>query len=135
VTEFSEGAMSALVNYAWPGNVRELENTIHRAVILATDTVIRQAHLVHIGAPGGHDEVDVPRNGEELKQLKKAARERSVEEIERRFVVEALKRNGWNVTQTAADTGMQRPNFQALMKKYGIRVRGKEAEPDEPAAD
>src|SRR5450830_1199822 len=48
VTEFSEGAMSALVHHDWPGNVRELENTIHRAVILATDKVVRQAHLANI---------------------------------------------------------------------------------------
>ena len=38
-------------------------------------------------------------------------------------VLEALKRNDWNVTKSAEETGMQRPNFQALMKKYTIRVR------------
>src|SRR5665647_3481932 len=48
VTDISEGAMSALVNYGWPGNVRELENTMQRAAILTTDNVIRQAHLVTI---------------------------------------------------------------------------------------
>ena len=46
-----------------------------------------------------------------------------MEEIEKQFVIEALKRNGWNVTKSAEDTGMQRANFQALMKKYAIRVR------------
>ena len=45
VQEFSAGAMSAIVNHGWPGNVRELENAIQRAVILATDNVIREAHL------------------------------------------------------------------------------------------
>jgi transcriptional regulator with GAF, ATPase, and Fis domain len=53
-------------------------------------------------------------------------------------VLEALKRNEWNVTKSAEDTGMQRPNFQALMKKYAIRVRdteheGGEAEPPNAA--
>ncbi len=124
VTDISEGAISALVNYDWPGNVRELENAMHRAAILTSDNVIRQAHLVTIIDPThAHAGLAVPRTGDELKRVKKAAREKSVEEIEKQFVLEALKRNEWNVTKSAEDTGMQRPNFQALMKKYTIRVR------------
>jgi DNA-binding NtrC family response regulator len=34
-------ALSLLQNYPWPGNVRELENTMQRAIILATGTTIR----------------------------------------------------------------------------------------------
>ncbi len=116
--------MSAFVNYSWPGNVRELENVIHRAAILTSDNVIRQAHVVNILDPlQPQADFAVPRTGDELKRLKKAAREKSVEEIEKQFVLEALKRNEWNVKKSAEDTGMQRPNFQALMKKYAIRVR------------
>ena len=36
VPGISKEAMRALVNYEWPGNVRELENTIERAVIIAS---------------------------------------------------------------------------------------------------
>jgi DNA-binding NtrC family response regulator len=128
VSEFSDGAMNALVNHDWPGNVRELENTIQRAMILATDKVIRRAHLSNIIKSLPRSELDVPKTSDELKQLKKAARERSVEDIEKLFVLEALKRNSWNVTKSAEETGMQRANFQALMKKYHIRIR--EAEPN-----
>jgi DNA-binding NtrC family response regulator len=128
VTEISEGAMSALVNHAWPGNVRELENTMHRAVILTSDKVIRQAHLANIMDALPVD-FAVPRTGDELKRIKKEAREKSVENIEKQFVLEALKRNAWNVTASAEETGMQRTNFQALMKKYQIRVRGTEQDP------
>jgi DNA-binding NtrC family response regulator len=131
VTDISEGGLSALVNYAWPGNVRELENVIQRAAILTTDNTIRHAHLVNIIDPSHRtDDFAVPRTGDELKRIKKAAREKSVEEIEKQFVLEALKRNQWNVTKSAEDTGMQRPNFQALMKKYTIRVRDSEHEVD-----
>ncbi|MCK5495994.1 MAG: hypothetical protein KAI80_06250, partial [Hyphomicrobiaceae bacterium] len=70
---------------------------------------------------------EVPRTGEDLKRIKKIAREKSVENIEKLFVIEALKRNAWNVTRSAEETGMQRANFQALMKKYNIRIRGTEA--------
>jgi transcriptional regulator with GAF, ATPase, and Fis domain len=131
ITDISEGALSTLVNYSWPGNVRELENVIHRAAILTSDNVIRQAHLVNIIDPSqSQAELSVPRTGDELKRVKKAAREKSVEEIEKQFVLEALKRNEWNVTKSAEDTGMQRPNFQALMKKYMIRVRDTEHDAD-----
>jgi DNA-binding NtrC family response regulator len=133
VAEISEGAMSLLVNHNWPGNVRELENAIQRAVILSSDHVIRQAHLAAIieGAPR-HD-MDVPRTSEDLKRIKKLAREKSVEEVEKLFVQETLRRNGSNVTRSAEETGMQRTNFQALMKKYNIRVRDTEYDPDESA--
>ena len=134
VTEFSEGAMSLLVNYDWPGNVRELENTVQRSVILATDNVIREAHLMNILETLPQADPDVPRTGEELKRIKKTAREKSVENIEKQFVLEALKRNAWNVTKSAEDTGMQRANFQALMKKHNIRIRGTEHDPGEPGA-
>jgi len=127
VTDISEGALSTLTNYAWPGNVRELENVMHRAAILTNDHIIRQAHLITlIDAAQQTADVAIPRTGDELKRVKKAAREKSVEEIEKQFVLEALKRNDWNVTKSAEDTGMQRPNFQALMKKYMIRVRDTE---------
>jgi DNA-binding NtrC family response regulator len=132
-TGFSEGAMNLLMQHDWRGNVRELENAVHRAVILATGDVIRRAHLAGIIEAGPRMDLDVAKTSDELKRLKKAARERSVEEIEKLFVLEALKRNAWNVTRSAEETGMQRANFQALMKKYRIRVR--DAEKEAGAAD
>ena len=102
---------------------------------MTSDHVIRQAHLVNIIDIAVAVDVSVPRTGDELKRVKKAARERSVEEIEKQFVLEALKRNEWNVTKSAEDTGMQRPNFQALMKKkYNIRVRNTEHDSGETEA-
>jgi two-component system response regulator AtoC len=40
ITGVDEGAMSELTRYEWPGNVRELENTIERAVVLATGSLL-----------------------------------------------------------------------------------------------
>jgi len=131
VPEISEAAMSTLVNYDWPGNVRELENTMHRALILASDKAIHQAHLVNIIDTSPRLDLEVPRTGEDLKRLKKIAREKSVEDVEKLFIQETLKRNASNVTKSAEETGMQRSNFQALMKKYNIRVRDTEYDPDD----
>ena len=131
VAQISESAMSLLTTYDWPGNVRELENTMHRAAIMATDDVIRQAHLGDLALMAPRTDLEVPRTSEDLKQVKKELREKSVEEIEKLFVLETLRRNDNNVTRSAEETGMQRANFQALMKKYGIRVREMDAGPGE----
>lgn len=65
----------------------------------------------------------MPQNVEELKETKRQIRERAVEPIEKAFVLQALKRNNWNITRAAEETGMLRPNFQALLKKLRISVR------------
>ncbi len=105
VKEFSAGAMNLLMNHDWPGNVRELENVVHRAVILTSDDVIRQGHLINLIDMLPHIDLDVPRTSEELKRIKKIARQKSVENVEKHFVLGALKRNRWNVTRSAEETG------------------------------
>ena len=39
----------------------------------------------------------------------------------RLFVVRALERNQGNVSRAAREVGMQRPNFQALMRRHRVR--------------
>jgi DNA-binding NtrC family response regulator len=135
VPEISEAAMSALKTHDWPGNVRELENVMQRAVILCTDNVIRHGNLAGIVDAAAPPDLLVPRTSEDLKLAKKLAREKSVEQIEKAFILETLRRNGSNVTRSAEETGMQRTNFQALMKKYGIRVRDTGAHADDDEED
>ena len=64
-----------------------------------------------------------PRNAEELKQVKARLRRILYGRVEENFVIEALNRAGWNVTHAAELVDMQRPNFHALMRKYGIKAR------------
>jgi len=121
---FSPEAMERLMKYQWPGNVRELENVIERTVVMMDEEMVRMDHLILPGQQeGGRPNEPVPETSEELKEVKKKLREKAVEEVERAFVLNALERNQWNVTRAAEEVGMQRPNFQALMKKYNLRVR------------
>ncbi|HEY5674810.1 MAG TPA: sigma-54 dependent transcriptional regulator [Malonomonas sp.] len=121
-------ARIALDNYSFPGNVRELENIIERAVVLAQGEQISRADLE---LPTADDEPDdgilIPLNTEELKEKKRLARERAVEPVEKAFVFAALERNDWNVTKAAEETGMLRPNFQAMLKKLGVSVKNHSA--------
>ncbi len=119
-------ALDLLEGYRFPGNVRELENIIERAVVLAEGEFIQINDL----ELGGQEELDgtmladyIPFNADELKEKKRQIRERVVEPLERAFLLNALKRNDWNITKAAEEVGMQRPNFHALLKKQGILVK------------
>jgi DNA-binding NtrC family response regulator len=117
VTHISADAMRMLVSFDWPGNVRQIENTIHRAIIMSQGKTLRPEHLPPLDESAGED---VPKTIAELKEKKKNLRLRSVEDIEKNFVIEALRRNSWNISKAAAAVGMQRTNFHALMKKHKI---------------
>lgn len=115
-----------LEGYPFRGNVRELENIIERAVVLAEGEFIGKDDLeLETEDAASSDRIysQVPRTAEELKTTKQMLRERAVEPIERAFVLNALRRNSWNVTRAAEEVGMLRPNFQAMLKKQGISAR------------
>jgi DNA-binding NtrC family response regulator len=50
IERVDKSALEALQAYEWPGNVRELENTIERAIVLATGPVIDGAAVSMLGA-------------------------------------------------------------------------------------
>jgi transcriptional regulator with GAF, ATPase, and Fis domain len=124
VEKISEKTLEMLIDYDWPGNVRELENVMERLVIVADGNRIEPHHLPE----GLYSEVidiglSIPNNSRDLKILKKELRQKAVEDLERKFVLQALRHSGWNVTRAADEVDMQRPNFQAMMRKYNIRLK------------
>ncbi|MCD6385052.1 sigma-54-dependent Fis family transcriptional regulator [Candidatus Sumerlaeota bacterium] len=123
-TQLAEKTLEMLMEYDWPGNVRELSHIIERMVIVCDGDTLLPAHLPpQIYSESIEENISIPRTAKDLKILKKELREKAVADVERRFVLQALERNNWNVTRAAEDVGMQRPNFQALLRKYNIRLR------------
>lgn len=118
-------ALEFLETYAYPGNVRELVNIIERAVVLAEHDIIQKENLELFDAAEPADDFEsyVPTNAEALKELKRHIRDRSVENVEKAFAMSALKRNNWNISRAAEETGMLRPNFQTMLKRLGISVK------------
>lgn len=55
-----EKAMAELAGYGWPGNVRELENTIERAVVLSTGTVLTSQSVWLMSATAAPATASVP---------------------------------------------------------------------------
>jgi DNA-binding NtrC family response regulator len=122
IPHFQAEAMEAMMNYHWPGNVRELEHAVERLLILVEGETISPVQIsAALFRTDSYIRSIIPKTSEELKDLKKQIRESSVQEIEKLFVLEALIRNGWNISKAAREVDMQRPNFQAMMKKYGIK--------------
>lgn len=121
----SPDAMAELEQHPFPGNVRELENIIQRGVVLAEGNLIRRSDLELLGQECVHADTNqyIPQTVDELKETKRILRDKATEPLEKAFVIQALERNNWNITRAAEETGMQRPNFQTLMKKLNISSR------------
>jgi len=124
---FTTEAMAKLLAYDWPGNVRELKNIVERLEATVEKPLIESVNLPPeiLCEEGKVPEATagVPKNVEELKKAKRKIRERGYEQIEQKFLLSALDHAHWTVTKAAEFTGMQRTNFHALMRKYGIRAR------------
>lgn len=101
---FSKEAKIAINEYSWPGNVRELENKIRRAVILTNNSLISPEDLA---LEAGKDK--------QARLLKEAR-----EQLDIKFMKEALAKSKGNISQAAREIGISRVAFYDLMKKYGI---------------
>jgi len=123
---FSSEAMCLMESYGWPGNVRELRNIVERLAILCDQDRIEPHHLpeeIRKAAPRTTVS-QLPQNWEEFKRLKQQVRDAAVDQLERRFITEALQRFEGNVSRTAEEVGIQRPNLHALMRKHGLTSDG-----------
>ncbi|PKN61780.1 MAG: Fis family transcriptional regulator [Deltaproteobacteria bacterium HGW-Deltaproteobacteria-15] len=123
---FDKESLNRLTAYDWPGNVRQLKNAIERAVILCEREEITAREL-SLSEDTGSSTPCIPETNEELKRLRREIRETSIRDLERNFILQALMQNDWNVTRAARKVGLQRPNFQNLMKKHGVSLHSRTA--------
>ncbi len=121
ITGFSHDALETLVNYRWPGNVRQLKNVVERLVIMSEgetmDSLDIYDHLHTKRLSGGEG---VPETAEELHLMKKEILEERYHQIQKAFLIKALKSCHGNITLAAEKVGMKRPNFHSLMRKYHL---------------
>ena len=123
VKGFSSEALALLKEYPWPGNVRELKNVVERLVIMSDEAVAGSSQVSYaLGDKVSKVTTSIPKTAEELRHVRKEITEKILNDVESAFVVEALKRNHWNVTKAAEDVGLLRPNFHALMRKHNITL-------------
>ena len=120
----SPQAMALLESYDWPGNVRELENTMERSVALEIGNIVSVNVLPEkIQHQGPHENrvtetqtnghVQIPESGVDL--------ERSVQDMEKAYILAALQASDGVGTRAAELLRMSYRSFRHYSKKYNIR--------------
>ena len=117
----SPDARRVLATNPWPGNVRELENTIHRAVLLASGAEIgAEAILTPDGA-----RLDQSRGSAAVAHAALAAEQvtrnlvgRTVAEVERDLILETLKHCLGNRTHAANILGISIRTLRNKLNEY-----------------
>jgi len=104
VADAASEVMAAFHTYSWPGNVRELENVIERAVVLNSKSRIMLEDL----PPA----VRAPQAGGNF----------SLEEMERRHIVQVLQETKGNVKAAAGVLGIDRKTLYRKAAEYGIDI-------------
>jgi DNA-binding NtrC family response regulator len=102
-------AMHHLCSYNWPGNVRDLENCIENAIVYTDREILDTSDfgrpITSTSAPGSYD----------------AGKAEAIIQFQRRFISTALRKNGGNLTQTAAEMGVTRQGLVKMMEACGLK--------------
>jgi DNA-binding NtrC family response regulator len=108
----SDVTMAMLAKYWWPGNIRELENLIERLVAVSDKDFISEEDLplefhfaqLEPSGPGNNNLFEDATNT-----------------FERNFILRALEKSGWNVTNTAEYLGIPLSTLKYKMDKLDVR--------------
>jgi two-component system response regulator HydG len=103
-----------LMSYSWPGNVRELRNTIESMIVIDTDGRLDLDDLtedLQAATSNGHIEGPV---GVDFLVGK------ALEEIEKHYIVETLKRTGGNREEAAKILGIGERTLYRKLKEYNL---------------
>lgn len=103
-------SIQLLNGHRWPGNIRELESVIERAVLLSQGDEIR-ARDIQI-------QVQPERIAQSVETAWKPGR--TLDEIERNVILEALKYHGGNRTHTAKALGISIRTLRNKLAEYRV---------------
>ena len=119
LSDLKPDALEYLKGYEFPGNIRELQNLIERACILAGSGPIDRHHFPIESGRLASDAGDLLSLG------------LSIDQMEKRMILEALERAQGNKTRAAGLLGISRRALYSRMESHGIPIGGAEAEPAE----
>jgi DNA-binding NtrC family response regulator len=109
IDRVEQDVVESLQRYDWPGNVRELENTIERAVVLATGPVLTEQSISLLGATSNTSS-----------GLPSLRLHQNLEWVERETIRRALEQSG-GIKKDAAETmGISQRALSYYLAKYRI---------------
>jgi len=106
VSGLSPYALRILMTHDFPGNVRELQNAIEHAFVLTRGSLIRAVDLPEALRPGGNAPAEEPQE--------------TLEDVERRFILSILVRNGYNRTAAAGVLGIHKSTLYRKIQRLGL---------------
>jgi DNA-binding NtrC family response regulator len=113
----SPEAFQKLLDYGWPGNVRELQNAIEYAVVLARNDQVTVKDLP--------SEIQLPvalQKSERIASGNHTGQVRTLSDMERSAILDALAQCHGNKKKAAALLGIQRPTLYNKMRRYAIQL-------------
>lgn len=106
IVALSQNALAAIMLHDWPGNVRELENAIEHAFVLCRGDMIRLHNL---------PDRMVPKSDSLL-----ISTGRTLKEIEKHAIEQALEKNEWKKMATARELGIDKNTLRRKINRLGI---------------
>lgn len=109
IQAINDEALAALTRHAWPGNVRELENTMHRAVLMATGNEIT-ADAIMLSGDTANSQAD--------QQDTAGLVGRTVADVEQDLIIDTLKHTIGNRTHAAKILGISIRTLRNKLNSY-----------------
>jgi formate hydrogenlyase transcriptional activator len=109
IRKVSPKVIQQLRSYTWPGNVRELQHMIERSILLTTNGVL--------------EDVFIPQSPKGENTVRAHLLNRSMEEVERDYIIETLRRCAGKISGTGSAAEILKVPGNTLhskMKKLGI---------------
>lgn len=109
---YTTEAKAKLLSYQWPGNVRELKNVVERAVVLCRGQEIGEEDLLLTKLATAGD-TDLSLGGEPFAP-------QSLDDMERRHILNTLQHTNWNKSKTATILGIERSTLDRKIRRFGL---------------
>ncbi len=120
VEPLDRAAVAALVGHSWPGNVRELENTLERALILASQSRITSELFPFVARAEPSAAPPASASGADADLAEDLSIKRRGRALEERLIRLALTRTAGNRTRAALLLEISARALQYKLKEYGI---------------
>jgi DNA-binding NtrC family response regulator len=108
--------LTRMQRHNWPGNVRELRNTLERACVLSKGDSLNLEDAFHA-------ETSAPQVGFRTDLPFKEAKGQLVEQFEREYIVDLMRRHKLNLSAAAREAQIDRKHLRELLRKYGMDPR------------